>query len=221
MGGRLKYNDDDDQDGQDHEQMDIDTRVQSRNIRWAAAAMAAMLLISGVAAAMNLREAWISASSFVESYQYMIVKGPMGLPLPRAWLLSLVATSAALLCQAFVAAMYAAIARGRYPFIPPVDDRTGRPLRPAHVESFLQLALLSTQGIFYSLVGLWGMLSTMLATMQNAAVLGVAALHSAFTHLYLYGIGAMLCTALAQVSSAMLCGIALQAWGAVPERSRG
>jgi hypothetical protein len=36
-----------------------------------------------------------------------------------------------------------------------VDDRTGRPLRPAHVESFLQLALLSTQGIFYSLVGLW------------------------------------------------------------------
>jgi hypothetical protein len=31
---------------------------------------------------------------------------------------------------------------------------------------------------------------------------------------------AMLCTALAQVSSAMLCGIALQAWGAVPERSR-
>ena len=105
---------------------------------------------------MNLREAWISASSFVESYQYMIVKvhfvvlknfvrhqqtvcaltlqagnrqlalqhcqhlellldaqqqGPMGLPLPRAWLLSLVATSAALLCQGFVAAMYAAIAR--------------------------------------------------------------------------------------------------------------
>ena len=95
--------------------------MQSRNIRWAAAAMAAMLLISGVwscntaqsqysfclfephavlqnimwiasfyamkmlqrlhmyfhagvAAAMNLREAWISASSFVESYQYMIVK---------------------------------------------------------------------------------------------------------------------------------------------------
>jgi hypothetical protein len=35
----------------------------------------------------------------------------MGLPLPRAWLLSLVATSAALLCQGFVAAMYAAIAR--------------------------------------------------------------------------------------------------------------
>ena len=33
------------------------------------------------------------------------------------------------------------------------------------------------------------MLSTMLATMQNPAVLGVAALHSAFTHLYLYGIG--------------------------------
>lgn len=94
LGGRLKYNDDD-QDGQvqivqdsaktvgyhtgsvegllyrsrclmvsvgsahfvliqhcamvqDHEQSDIDTRVQSRNIRWAAAAMAAMLLISGV-----------------------------------------------------------------------------------------------------------------------------------------------------------------------------
>ena len=44
---------------------------------------------------------------------------------------------------------------GRYPFTPPVDDRTGRPLRPAHVESFLQMALLSTQGIFYSLVGLW------------------------------------------------------------------
>jgi hypothetical protein len=44
---------------------------------------------------------------------------------------------------------------GRYPFTPPVDDRTGRPLRPAHVESFLQLALLSTQGIFYSLIGLW------------------------------------------------------------------
>ena len=36
---------------------------------------------------------------------------------------------------------------------------------------------------------LQGMLSTMLATMQNPAVLGVAALHSAFTHLYLYGIG--------------------------------
>jgi hypothetical protein len=102
---------------QDQDHADIDTRVQSRNIRWAAAAMAAMLLISGVlamrhstavpclvlaqcyevsidcmshairllqglltyshagvAAAMNLREAWISASSFVESYQYMIVK---------------------------------------------------------------------------------------------------------------------------------------------------
>ena len=29
---------------------------------------------AGVAAALNLREAWISASSFVESYQYMIVK---------------------------------------------------------------------------------------------------------------------------------------------------
>jgi hypothetical protein len=118
----------------------------------------------------------------------------MGLPLPRAWLLSLVATSAALLCQGFVAAMYAAIARcasalrplaadvrhwhhaylflhsptaargmrkvalsfsGRFPFTPPVDDRTGRALRPAYVESFLQLALLSMQGIFYSLIGLW------------------------------------------------------------------
>lgn len=37
------------------------------------------------------------------------------------------------------------------------------------------------------------MLSTMLATMQNPAVLGVAALHSAFTHLYLYGIGVRGC----------------------------
>ena len=33
---------------QDHEQSDTDTRVQSRNIRWAAAAMAVMLLISGM-----------------------------------------------------------------------------------------------------------------------------------------------------------------------------
>ena len=33
---------------QDHEQSDADTRVRSRNIRWAAAAMAAMLLISGM-----------------------------------------------------------------------------------------------------------------------------------------------------------------------------
>jgi hypothetical protein len=40
---------------------------------------------------------------------------------------------------------------------------------------------------------LQGMLSTMLATIQNPAVLGVAALHSAFTHLYLYGIGVRRC----------------------------
>ena len=33
---------------QDQGQSDVDTRVRSRNIRWAAAAMAAMLLISGV-----------------------------------------------------------------------------------------------------------------------------------------------------------------------------
>lgn len=34
-----------------------------------------------------------------------------------------------------------------------------------------------------------GMVATMLATMQNSAVLSVAALHHAFTRLYLYGIG--------------------------------
>jgi hypothetical protein len=40
--------------------------------------VAATTAHAGVAAAMNLREAWISAASFVDSYEYMIVKVHLG-----------------------------------------------------------------------------------------------------------------------------------------------
>ena len=40
--------------------------------------IAATTAHAGVAAAMNLREAWISAMSFVDSYEYMIVKVHLG-----------------------------------------------------------------------------------------------------------------------------------------------
>lgn len=59
--------------------------------------------------------------------------------------------------------------------MPPVDDRTGRPLRPAHVESFLQLALLSTQGIFYSLIGLWVRVSLTLC--HASCIYAISCLH--------------------------------------------